>query len=227
MLCCAVPLCGVLCCSVLCCAVPCRAVPCRFALCCAALCCAALPCAVLRCLALCCAALCCAVSRPYWTTSSGEAGSQLLHTSTCKPQFCKLDSVPQQSKFAKLCSNVPLAITSSAQLPFQEDPAVPASHTVAELYCITPCPTLPLPAPPPTPPPHTRHPPPTQVLLLQVAIFSGPGEGKPAVPTSLEAAQFHCIHLLRVMVKLLPSWLPEPLFKVLQERWHSSQRIMR
>lgn len=60
-----------------------------------------------------------------------------------------------------------------------------------------------------------------------MAIFNAPEAGKSAVPTSQEAAQFHCIHLLRVMVKLLPNWLPEALFKVLQERWHSSQRLVR
>lgn len=64
-------------------------------------------------------------------------------------------------------------------------------------------------------------------MPLQIAIFTGPAEGKSSVPNSQEAAQFHCIHLLRVMVKQLPSWLPEPLFKVLQQRWHSSQRLMR
>ena len=62
---------------------------------------------------------------------------------------------------------------------------------------------------------------------LQVAVFSSPGDGKSPVPNSQEAAQFHCIHLLRVMVKLLPSWLPDILFSVLQDRWNSQQRLKR
>jgi len=61
----------------------------------------------------------------------------------------------------------------------------------------------------------------------QVAIFKGPGESKPPVPSSHEAAQFDCIHLLRVMVKLLPTWLPDALFEVLQARWNSRQRLTR
>ncbi|KAL0051806.1 hypothetical protein WJX82_002492 [Trebouxia sp. C0006] len=60
-----------------------------------------------------------------------------------------------------------------------------------------------------------------------VAIFKGPGESKPPVPSSHEAAQFDCIHLLRVMVKLLPTWLPDALFEVLQARWNSRQRLTR
>ncbi len=61
----------------------------------------------------------------------------------------------------------------------------------------------------------------------QVAIFKGPGEAKGPVPNSQEAAQFDCIHLLRVMVKLLPTWLPDALFEVLQARWNSRQRLTR
>ena len=61
----------------------------------------------------------------------------------------------------------------------------------------------------------------------QVAIFKGPGESKGPVPNSHEAAQFDCIHLLRVMVKLLPTWLPDALFEVLQARWNSRQRLTR
>ena len=64
-------------------------------------------------------------------------------------------------------------------------------------------------------------------LSLQVAIFKGPGESKGPVPSSHEAAQFDCIHLLRVMVKLLPTWLPDALFEVLQARWNSRQRLTR
>ncbi|KAL0020642.1 hypothetical protein WJX79_010395 [Trebouxia sp. C0005] len=60
-----------------------------------------------------------------------------------------------------------------------------------------------------------------------VAIFKGPGESKGPVPSSHEAAQFDCIHLLRVMVKLLPTWLPDALFEVLQARWNSRQRLTR
>lgn len=63
--------------------------------------------------------------------------------------------------------------------------------------------------------------------MLQVAIFSSPGDGKSPVPNSQEAAQFHCIHLIRVLVKLLPSWLPDSLFAVLQQRWNSQQRVNR
>lgn len=64
-------------------------------------------------------------------------------------------------------------------------------------------------------------------VLPQVAIFTGPGEAKGAVPTSHEAAQFDCIHLVRVVVKLLPTWLPDALFEVLQVRWNSRQRLTR
>ena len=64
-------------------------------------------------------------------------------------------------------------------------------------------------------------------FLLQVAILKGPGEGQASVPSSLEAAQFDCIHLLRVVVKLLPTWLPEVLFEVLRTRWNSSERLNR
>lgn len=60
-----------------------------------------------------------------------------------------------------------------------------------------------------------------------MAIFKGPGEAKGPIPTSHEAAQFDCIHLVRVVVKLLPTWLPDALFEVLQARWNSRQRLTR
>ena len=60
-----------------------------------------------------------------------------------------------------------------------------------------------------------------------MAIFTGPAEAKGALPASHEAAQFDCIHLVRVVVKLLPTWLPDALFEVLQARWNSHQRLTR
>lgn len=40
-------------------------------------------------------------------------------------------------------------------------------------------------------------------------------------------AQFNALHLLAVMVKLLPDWLPESLFRVLHARWKSPERHAR
>lgn len=42
-----------------------------------------------------------------------------------------------------------------------------------------------------------------------------------------DQAQFHAVHLLRVMVKLRPEWLPKSLFEALQERWASQLRLGR
>lgn len=68
---------------------------------------------------------------------------------------------------------------------------------------------------------------PKLAIAAQVAIFNGPAEAKGPVLTSHEAAQFDCIHLVRVVVKLLPTWLPDALFQVLQARWNSRQRLTR
>ena len=42
-----------------------------------------------------------------------------------------------------------------------------------------------------------------------------------------EQAQFHAIHLVRVMIKLRPDWLPMQLLEVLRARWGSQQRFRR
>lgn len=40
-------------------------------------------------------------------------------------------------------------------------------------------------------------------------------------------AQFNCVHLVRAMTKLLPTWLPRSLFVALVQRWQSPQRRSR
>ena len=37
-------------------------------------------------------------------------------------------------------------------------------------------------------------------------------------------AQLHVLHLVAVMVRLLPDWVPEPLFELLHMRWLSPER---
>ena len=41
------------------------------------------------------------------------------------------------------------------------------------------------------------------------------------------SAQLHALHLVAVMVKLRPDWLPEPLFQLLHARWLSPERQIR
>ena len=40
-------------------------------------------------------------------------------------------------------------------------------------------------------------------------------------------AQFNALHLLVVMVKLVPEWLPEEIFEVLHRRWKGPERRAR
>ena len=40
-------------------------------------------------------------------------------------------------------------------------------------------------------------------------------------------ATFHAVHLLAKLVKLLPDWLPDELFAVVQARWRSRHRLYR
>ena len=40
-------------------------------------------------------------------------------------------------------------------------------------------------------------------------------------------AQFNALHLLVVMAKLLPEWLPEEIFEVLHRRWKAPERRAR
>lgn len=37
-------------------------------------------------------------------------------------------------------------------------------------------------------------------------------------------AQFNAVHLVRAMAKLLPDWLPRPLYQALLQRWQAPQR---
>ena len=36
------------------------------------------------------------------------------------------------------------------------------------------------------------------------------------------SAQLNCVHLVHTMAKLLPGWLPQPLFNVALQRWRSA-----
>ena len=40
-------------------------------------------------------------------------------------------------------------------------------------------------------------------------------------------ATFHAVHLLAKLVKLLPDWLPDELFTIVQARWRSRHRLYR
>ena len=40
-------------------------------------------------------------------------------------------------------------------------------------------------------------------------------------------AHFHVVHLIAVMAKLLPEWLPEQLFSALHRQWNSPERRAR
>ncbi|KAK9813301.1 hypothetical protein WJX72_012102 [[Myrmecia] bisecta] len=51
--------------------------------------------------------------------------------------------------------------------------------------------------------------------------------GAPPPKPVHEDAQYFGVHLLAVMVKLLPDWLPPRLFAILQQRWASPQRTQR
>jgi len=40
---------------------------------------------------------------------------------------------------------------------------------------------------------------------------------------AIAAAQLNCVHLIHTMAKLLPAWLPEPLFSAALHRWRSAE----
>jgi hypothetical protein len=40
-------------------------------------------------------------------------------------------------------------------------------------------------------------------------------------------AHFHAVHLIAVMAKLLPEWLPRPLFDLLHRQWNLPARRAR
>lgn len=40
-------------------------------------------------------------------------------------------------------------------------------------------------------------------------------------------AHYHMAHLLAIMTKLMPEWLPEELFKLLHQQWNSPARRAR
>lgn len=44
-----------------------------------------------------------------------------------------------------------------------------------------------------------------------------------ADPEAVAAAQLNCIHLIHAMAKLLPGWLPKPLFTLALQRWRSPE----
>ena len=44
---------------------------------------------------------------------------------------------------------------------------------------------------------------------------------------SRREAHFHTAHLLAIMTKLMPDWLPEDLFSLLLQQWNSSARRAR
>ena len=44
---------------------------------------------------------------------------------------------------------------------------------------------------------------------------------------SRREAHFHTAHLLAIMTKLMPEWLPEDLFSLLLQQWNSSARRAR
>ncbi|KAL4439666.1 hypothetical protein ABPG75_002667 [Micractinium tetrahymenae] len=52
------------------------------------------------------------------------------------------------------------------------------------------------------------------------AVFAAKPDADPEACT---AAQLNCIHLVHTMAKLMPGWLPEPLYKVALERWRSPE----
>lgn len=39
---------------------------------------------------------------------------------------------------------------------------------------------------------------------------------------ALASAQLNCVHLMHTMAKLLPGWLPRPLYSIVRERWRST-----
>ncbi len=41
------------------------------------------------------------------------------------------------------------------------------------------------------------------------------------------AAHFHAVHLIAIVTKLLPEWLPQPLFELLLHQWNSQDRRSR
>ena len=40
-------------------------------------------------------------------------------------------------------------------------------------------------------------------------------------------AHFHAVHLIAIVTKLLPEWLPQPIFDVLLRLWKSQERRSR
>ena len=44
---------------------------------------------------------------------------------------------------------------------------------------------------------------------------------------SRREAHFHTAHLLAIMTKLMPEWLPEDLFSLLLQQWNSNARRAR
>lgn len=61
------------------------------------------------------------------------------------------------------------------------------------------------------------HPTPFISCLIYAHCSSGP-DGE-----AIAAAQLNCVHLIHVMSKLLPDWLPEPLFSAVLSRWRSME----
>lgn len=55
-------------------------------------------------------------------------------------------------------------------------------------------------------------------LLTRATASVSPGLDTEAIAT----AQLNCVHLVHAMVKLLPGWLPEPLFMAALQRWRSA-----
>ena len=69
-------------------------------------------------------------------------------------------------------------------------------------------------------------------MALYVSVHSTEGVsvmGMQAVQAqqSRREAHFHTAHLLAIMTKLMPEWLPEDLFSLLLKQWNSNARRAR
>lgn len=60
------------------------------------------------------------------------------------------------------------------------------------------------------------------ILKLDPSKAATPEETK-----ALAEAQFNCVHLIRALCKLLPSWLPRDLYELLLQRWRTAERAER
>lgn len=47
------------------------------------------------------------------------------------------------------------------------------------------------------------------------------------VPQAKIDAHFHAVHLIAIVTKLLPEWLPQPIFDMLLRLWKSQERRSR